>query len=440
MGLYSALQRILLALVLPSGIAVAAPPSGDYTVLETMELFDSEGRAIRNIRSGELIDLLPRSKDSVSQEIPGYLRVKDPRGNTGYVKSMHLLLRLAPTKSLGHRPQSNSAGVTLKEVKFLNYTGPRIFGSLPQCETSKAPDPIGDGCTEKLKRLPGSDLRWNYARADQLVANCEPPEVKILMRNYVDGGSGKACRNTKIDQPTSETGSWASCPLVRECTPEETAELHENLAKWRKYETGRCEEPPPKKTASKKGVVVRRVRPTPKRIAPCLEPFEAGTVHRSLAIHHTAGPSTHGPAVLRDSHVVGRGWAETGYHFQLAQDAKGVWQVYEGRPLKYKSAHGGPGLSDDSISIVIAGNYSPESEGPGRPMTPEVQPPPEAVLKLMGLVAKLKKDHPQLEAIRGHDEHRHFHRYCTTVCPGPGCQHLVQRLRGRFFANDGGRK
>jgi hypothetical protein len=160
-----------------------------------------------------------------------------------------------------------------------------------------------------------------------------------------------------------------------------------------------------------------------------------------MVIHHTAGEGMSAakmtPKAVQDHHMKNKGWSDIAYHYMIGQDDSGNWTVFEGRKrvgtscMWLQGAHGGPGSNDDSIGIVIAGNYDddgkPSYANPSDPGTPKV--PPGALQKLIQLVANLKRQCPQFNEIMGHSEHQQKSYGCsTTACPGSGCSHLSNEL------------
>lgn len=157
----------------------------------------------------------------------------------------------------------------------------------------------------------------------------------------------------------------------------------------------------------------------------CMVPMDAPPT--SITIHHSEGPSVNpdgtptGPKDIMKVYIP-NGWSDSPYHYLIAKDKFGMWQVFEGRSrLKGEKckwlmgAHIGPGANDGSLGIVVIGNYNSEQVDPGgeQPLGPN-PPPPGAVSKIIQLVAKLKHDCPSIKQVDGHGEARARAYGCVT--------------------------
>ena len=171
----------------------------------------------------------------------------------------------------------------------------------------------------------------------------------------------------------------------------------------------------------------------------CIPPM---TSPDSIVVHHTTDEGFGSvkditPNAIQKAHMNGQGWSDIGYHFLIAMDANGEWQVYEGRKrLQGKcqfnqGGHSGPGLNRNSLGIAIAGNYEKESKPSWAAIDGTPKYPAGALKKLVQLTAKLKEDCPSINKIRGHGDHQQAGYGCVkTQCPGSSCQGIIDRLEG----------
>jgi hypothetical protein len=204
------------------------------------------------------------------------------------------------------------------------------------------------------------------------------------------------------------------------------------------------------------------------REPPCMIDMDISP--KSLNIHHSEGQS-----VDHNGKPVGamnmfkyytespQTWSDIPYHFVVAKDEKGKWQVFEGRKRLDKckwvvGGHVGPGANLDSLGILIVGNYNTEKENPGATQLLGPNPPePGAMARVVQLVASLKRDCPTITNVMGHGEARARAYGCVTngkvdlskgnckeenkgvagragcwkTCPGVGCSAIPGDLHNR---------
>ena len=171
-----------------------------------------------------------------------------------------------------------------------------------------------------------------------------------------------------------------------------------------------------------------------------------------IVIHHTANlwPTQDPRSIQKDhkqrTYTDKRGnekhWPDVGYHFIIAKNKFGTWQVYEGRELKYQGAHAGISKEKQDknigqIGIVIAGNYEEFSlsNPAGYSLSSDEyqkQPEPEAAHLLGMLINKLKTENSSIISIKTHGQGHDAINPDHTLCPGAGCLPLVKAMKDKF--------
>ncbi len=145
------------------------------------------------------------------------------------------------------------------------------------------------------------------------------------------------------------------------------------------------------------------------------EIFEMNGIRR-ITVHHDGMPPTSLMSSrqvagrieqIRQSHVVGRGWADLGYHYVI--DPSG--RVWEGRSTRFQGAHV-KDQNENNLGILVMGNF-------------EMQSPTSAALNsLDGFLASQMQQHRiSLGNVRTHRER------APTACPGRNLQAYMIRTR-----------
>lgn len=127
---------------------------------------------------------------------------------------------------------------------------------------------------------------------------------------------------------------------------------------------------------------------------------------QALAVHHSALEFYHGPQPIQRMHMLGRGFADIGYHYLI----DGLGQVYEGRPVGVRGAHVA-GRNTGVVGVCLLGNFE------------EVGPVGAQINTLKQLVATLR-DTYQLSYLAGHRDYQPG----ETVCPGASIGPLIPNL------------
>lgn len=290
---------------------------------------------------------------------------------------------------------------------------------------------------------------WNAAASSRFVNDCPRP-----------------CSGLKV----VNRAGWGA-PTPKRCGPEEKAYVQQvdrtRIAERRAY----CSKGDV--ATSEKLVADLRAMEAQKPEPMCVFPMEA--TPKTLVLHHSGGVFFRkpgipvGPAQLLGYHKGKNEWADIGYHYIVAADEKGKWNVYEGREQvpgeKCKwmmGAHLGPGANDGSLGILIVGNYNTEKEDPGAAQLLGPNPPQAgAIAKVTELVAKLKKECPGIQEFTGHNDARmrafgcvnpatgavdesigncgeenkgvKGRAGCKTTCPGVGCNHIPGDIHARVI-------
>ena len=117
---------------------------------------------------------------------------------------------------------------------------------------------------------------------------------------------------------------------------------------------------------------------------------------QSLVIHHAALEFDHGPQAIQRLHMLGRGFADVGYHYLI----DGLGQLYEGRPIGVRGAHVG-GHNTGAVGICLLGNF-------------EEVDPLVAQINTTRLLAGYLRDSYRLTHLAGHRDYQPD----VTVCPG----------------------
>ncbi len=184
------------------------------------------------------------------------------------------------------------------------------------------------------------------------------------------------------------------------------------------------------------------------RHLPTGPPRPQGTSH--LVLHHTGTATTTNIVALEDLWLLDRGAPTFPYHFVVAPNHTGQWQIYEGRPMPGLAGPDSPALLPQNIHIAVMGTYTPirtaDLEDTHLGYTAEdpaskQQPALTALLRLAELVLFLKHRHP---TIRGFLENEAMgqkstaplsHSMKRTAWP-PGTRHIVDALQSRYFRPD----
>ena len=107
-------------------------------------------------------------------------------------------------------------------------------------------------------------------------------------------------------------------------------------------------------------------------------------------------------AEIRRWHVSERGWKDIGYHFLIDRDGK----VMPGRPLEKEGAHV-MGHNTGTIGIALFGGHGSASTDK---FADHFTPEQDAALRK--LIADLRRQHPIISKISGHNQ------YAAKACPG----------------------
>ena len=139
---------------------------------------------------------------------------------------------------------------------------------------------------------------------------------------------------------------------------------------------------------------------------------------RRITVHHDGMPPTSLASMrqvasrieqIRQSHVVGRGWADLGYHYVI--DPAG--RVWEGRSIRYQGAHV-HNQNENNLGILVMGNF-------------DIQSPTSAALASLDrfLFSQMQQYRISLTNLRTHKER------APTACPGRNLQaYMIQTRSG----------
>ncbi len=139
---------------------------------------------------------------------------------------------------------------------------------------------------------------------------------------------------------------------------------------------------------------------------------------RRITVHHDGMPPTSLGSFrqvasrieqIRQSHVVGRGWADLGYHYVI--DPYG--RIWEGRSIRYQGAHV-KDQNENNLGILVMGNF-------------EMQSPTTAALTSLDrfLFSQMQQYRISLTNVRTHKER------APTACPGRNLQaYMIQTRSG----------
>jgi hypothetical protein len=145
------------------------------------------------------------------------------------------------------------------------------------------------------------------------------------------------------------------------------------------------------------------------------EIYEMNGVRR-ITVHHDGMPPASLSSMrqvasrieqIRQSHVVGRGWADLGYHYVI--DPSG--RIWEGRPIRYQGAHV-KDQNENNLGILVMGNF-------------DLQSPTSAALGSLDsfLGQQMQQYRLSLGTVRTHMER------APTACPGRNLQAYMIRTR-----------
>ncbi len=159
-----------------------------------------------------------------------------------------------------------------------------------------------------------------------------------------------------------------------------------------------------------------------------------------VVIHHTATRPTISMRALEKAVVYDSSDSDLEYHFVIAQDEEGTWQVYEGRALA-RSAAGERGVPSE-VHVAVAGTYEAiqpaayhETQFGFASSAPEAerQPPLEAVLRLADLTAFLTTRFSAIEDVVPYAQGARAAYPGAGLSPGSGLLHIVEALGARFL-------
>jgi hypothetical protein len=110
---------------------------------------------------------------------------------------------------------------------------------------------------------------------------------------------------------------------------------------------------------------------------------------------------------IRESHVMGRGWADLGYHYVI--DPSG--RVWEGRSTRWQGAHV-KNQNENNLGILVMGNF-------------DVQTPTSAALASLDkfLASQMQRYNVAIGSVRTHQER------APTECPGRNLQAYMVKTR-----------
>lgn len=137
---------------------------------------------------------------------------------------------------------------------------------------------------------------------------------------------------------------------------------------------------------------------------------------RRITVHHDGMPpvslnSTNQVASrieqFRRAHVMGRGWADLGYHYVI--DPSG--RVWEGRSIRWQGAHV-KDQNENNLGILVMGNF-------------QVQTPTHAALASLDkfVASQMQRYNVSIGAVRTHQER------AASECPGRSLQSYMNRTR-----------
>ncbi len=162
---------------------------------------------------------------------------------------------------------------------------------------------------------------------------------------------------------------------------------------------------------------------------------ESATKSR-LVLHHTATAPDETPQMLEDFWLLKRGTTIFPYHFVIAQDEAGSWEIFEGAFM--------PHPVPKEIHIAVMGTYAPldltNLEQTPLGFLPEddeaqKQPPLPAVIRLGELVASLGTMHDTIHGFGAFGSTTHIPQGEKITAWPAGLVHLAQAANSRFFAD-----
>jgi hypothetical protein len=273
-----------------------------------------------------------------------------------------------------------------------------------------------------LEKINNGQMKWDFFSAEQVIQYCDIDPVTIIPRH----DNPKQC--PPRDQDLSNASAWEACPAPANCSQNEAA-LVQRIGDLRlRFDRLHCGGHATPASQAEMGKIKKELEQLKEPM--CLMPFNSSPT--KLVVHHSALSPLIGPEGIQRSHIFTRDFADIGYHYVISLTPHGGWKLFEGRPIHATGAHVGSGLNGDSIAVVIAGNYAEASSNSTRPSVDLPQPPPQAMLLLMGLTEKLKKEF-EFSKIYSHSELKHIGSGCGTECPATGCRHMVQSMNERYF-------
>lgn len=117
---------------------------------------------------------------------------------------------------------------------------------------------------------------------------------------------------------------------------------------------------------------------------------------------------------IRRWHVEDRGWRDIGYHFIVDRDGS----VAKGRPTRQAGAHV-KGRNRNSVGICLIGGHGSSASDDFSDNFTRIQ-----MNALLNIIADLKKIHPGIVKISGHNE------YSNKACPGFHVSEALEKYHG----------
>ena len=129
----------------------------------------------------------------------------------------------------------------------------------------------------------------------------------------------------------------------------------------------------------------------------------------TIVVHHSALPTSKGPAEIQALHQDKAGYADIGYHFIIGEDG----MLYQGRPIQIRGAHT-EGFNTGTVGVVLLGNF-------------ENSKPTSGQIKTLIQLVILLKNRFQITHIAGHADFNPE----ITVCPGENLAAFLPQIATR---------
>lgn len=249
--------------------------------------------------------------------------------------------------------------------------------------------------------------------AADLDASPQPISIDLTRRQAIAGGSLAlgailltGCNGNKPSAPLPpitwkpEQGQTVSQPPLNT--------VHPNIPAYERPRTVQAPDPVP-------SGIVPRSQWARIGVARGDEIFAMNGIRR-ITVHHDGMPPTSLSSTrqvaarieqIRQSHVVGRGWADLGYHYVI--DPSG--RIWEGRSIRFQGAHV-KDQNENNLGILVMGNFDQQS------------PTSAALSSLDGFLAsQMQQYRISLGNVRTHQER------ARTACPGRNLQQYMIRTR-----------